>query len=47
MKIPNVPLRVVAGINNLFDEDYYNRVRPDGIDPAPRRNYYVGAAFEF
>ena len=47
MKIPNLPLRVVAGINNVFDEDYYNRVRPDGIDPAPRRNYYVGAALEF
>lgn len=47
MKIPNLPMRVVAGINNIFDEDYYNRVRPDGIDPAPLRNYYVGAALEF
>jgi outer membrane receptor protein involved in Fe transport len=46
-KIPNTPLRVVAGINNVFDEDYYNRVRADGIDPAPRRNYYFGAALEF
>lgn len=46
-KIPNTPLRVIAGVNNVFDEDYYNRVRPDGIDPAPRRNYYVGAALEF
>ncbi len=47
VKIPRTPLRVVAGVNNVFDEDYYNRVRPDGIDPAPRRNYYLGAAFEF
>jgi Fe(3+) dicitrate transport protein len=33
---------VVAGINNLFDEDYYARIRADGIDPAYRRNYYGG-----
>jgi Fe(3+) dicitrate transport protein len=46
-KIPNTPLRIIAGVNNVFDEDYYSRVRPDGIDPAPRRNYYVGAALEF
>jgi Fe(3+) dicitrate transport protein len=46
-KIPHTPLRVIAGVNNVFDEDYYSRVRPDGIDPAPRRNYYVGAAYEF
>jgi Fe(3+) dicitrate transport protein len=47
MKIPRTPLRVIAGINNLLDEDYYSRVRPDGIDPSPRRNYYIGAALEF
>ena len=46
-KIPRTSLRVIAGVNNLFDEDDYNRIRPDGIDPAPRRNYYVGAAIEF
>jgi outer membrane receptor protein involved in Fe transport len=46
-KIPRTPLRAIAGVNNLFDEDYYNRIRPDGIDPSPRRNYYVGAALEF
>ncbi|MGH7958837.1 MAG: TonB-dependent receptor domain-containing protein, partial [Opitutaceae bacterium] len=46
-KIPHTPLRVIAGVNNVFDEDYYSRVRPDGIDPAPPRNYYVGAALEF
>lgn len=47
VKIPRTPLRVIAGINNVFDEDYYSRIRPDGIDPAPRRNYYVGVAAEF
>lgn len=38
---------VVAGINNLFDEDYYSRVRGDGIDPAYGRNYYVGLSLSF
>ncbi len=46
-RIPRTPLRVIAGINNVLDEDYYSRVRPDGIDPSPRRNYYLGAALEF
>ena len=41
------PVRIIAGINNVFDEDYYSRVRADGIDPAPRRNAYLGAAWEF
>jgi Fe(3+) dicitrate transport protein len=38
---------VTAGINNLFDEDYYARVRNDGIDPANRRNYYGGISLKF
>lgn len=33
---------VFAGINNLFDEKYFARVRSDGIDPADGRNYYTG-----
>ncbi len=40
-------VRLIAGINNLFDESYYARVRNDGIDPSNGRNYYVGASFEF
>ncbi|MCU0752360.1 MAG: TonB-dependent receptor, partial [Akkermansiaceae bacterium] len=40
-------LRLIAGINNLFDESYFARVRNDGIDPANGRNYYVGASLEF
>ena len=40
-------LRLLAGINNLFDESYFARVRTDGIDPANGRNYYIGASFEF
>jgi Fe(3+) dicitrate transport protein len=38
---------VVGGINNLFDEDYYARVRGDGIDPAYGRNFYLGLQLEF
>ena len=38
---------VVGGINNLLDEDYYSRVRSDGIDPAPRRNFYGGVKVTF
>ena len=46
-RIPGTSLRAMAGINNLFDEDYYSRVRNDGIDPAPKRNYYLGLALSF
>lgn len=31
-----------GGINNLFDERYYSRIRSDGIDPAYERNIYGG-----
>ncbi|MBI3322411.1 MAG: TonB-dependent receptor [Candidatus Omnitrophica bacterium] len=30
------------GANNLFNEDYYSRVRSDGIEPAYERNLYAG-----
>ena len=40
-------LSVLAGINNLFDEDYYARIRGDGIDPAYGRNYYAGFSLAF
>lgn len=46
-RVPNTPVRVFAGVNNVLDEDYYSRVRNDGIDPAPRRNFYIGATLEF
>ena len=38
---------VVGGINNLFDEDYYARIRGDGIDPAYGRNFYAGIQVSF
>ncbi len=34
---------VFAGINNVFDEHYFARIRADGIDPVARRNFYGGA----
>jgi outer membrane receptor for ferrienterochelin and colicin len=40
-------LRLLAGVNNLFDADYFTRVRGDGIDPSMGRNVYVGASLEF
>ena len=38
---------LLGGVNNLFDEEYYSRIRNDGIDPAPGRNFYVGIRGEF
>ncbi len=35
-------LSLTTGINNVFDEKYYSRIRSNGIDPALPRNYYVG-----
>jgi len=46
-RIPGTVVRVIGGLNNLLDEDYYSRIRNDGIDPAPGRNFYLGAALEF
>jgi Fe(3+) dicitrate transport protein len=38
---------MLCGINNALDEDYYSRVRSNGIDPANDRNFYVGMRAEF
>lgn len=37
---------IQAGINNLFDEDYYSRVRNDGIEPAAERTVYLGFRYQ-
>jgi Fe(3+) dicitrate transport protein len=34
--------KLLFGINNLFDEKYYSRVRADGIQPVAGRNFYGG-----
>jgi len=46
-RLSESPFTVLAGINNLLDEDYYARIRNDGIDPAPGRNIYAGVRGEF
>ncbi len=40
-------LTLMAGLNNVFDESYYARIRNDGIDPAYGRNFYVGGSVNF
>lgn len=40
-------LWLLAGLNNALDEEYYSRIRANGIDPANGRNYYVGIRAEF
>jgi Fe(3+) dicitrate transport protein len=40
-------VRLIFGINNLFDEKYYARVRADGIQPTDGRNYYGGFSTTF
>jgi Fe(3+) dicitrate transport protein len=37
---------IQAGINNLLDEDYYSRVRNDGIEPAAERSVYFGFKYQ-
>lgn len=38
---------VVGGLNNIFDNLYYARIRSDGIDPAMPRNWYAGVKIKF
>lgn len=33
---------ILGGVNNLLGNDYYSRVRSDGIDPAADRTAYAG-----
>ncbi|MBI2495465.1 MAG: TonB-dependent receptor plug domain-containing protein [Candidatus Omnitrophica bacterium] len=40
-------LAFFGGINNLFDERYYARIRSEGIDPAQERNIYGGVRVGF
>ncbi|MGE5562018.1 MAG: TonB-dependent receptor family protein [Bacillota bacterium] len=37
-------LRLLAGVSNLSDRKYYNRVFQNGIEPAQRRKIYAGIA---
>ena len=40
-------LRLIAGISNLTDAKYYDRVFANGIEPAPRLSGYAGLSLEF
>ncbi|MDR2013270.1 MAG: TonB-dependent receptor [Rhodanobacter sp.] len=40
-------VRLLGGVSNLFDRKYYDRVFSNGIEPGPRRTYYIGAAYQF
>jgi Fe(3+) dicitrate transport protein len=42
---PTARWTVYGGVNNLLDEDYYSRVRTDGIEPALERTVYAGVRF--
>jgi Fe(3+) dicitrate transport protein len=40
-------LRLIAGITNLTDEKYYDRIFTNGIEPAPRRSGCAGLSLAF
>ncbi|MBI4355563.1 MAG: TonB-dependent receptor [Candidatus Omnitrophica bacterium] len=42
VKVWKDALTLFGGINNLFNERYYARIRSEGIDPAYERNIYGG-----
>jgi Fe(3+) dicitrate transport protein len=46
-KVYKDTVSVIGGVNNLFDRDYYARIRADGIDPAAPRNWYAGIKVKF
>ena len=37
-------IRLLAGVTNVTDRKYYNRVFQNGIEPAQRRKVYAGIA---
>lgn len=46
-KVYRDTVSVVGGVNNIFDSEYYARIRPDGIDPGSPRNWYAGLKVKF
>lgn len=46
-KVYRDTVSLIGGVNNIFDSDYYARIRPDGIDPGMPRNWYAGLKVEF
>lgn len=43
----NDAVTLLGGVGNALDEDYYSRVRSDGIEPAQERSYYLGVSLRF
>lgn len=43
----NARFAVYGGISNLFDEQYFARIRTDGIEPAAERTAYAGLRVTF
>lgn len=43
----NDSVSLLGGVGNALDEDYYSRVRGDGIEPAQQRSYYFGVSLRF
>lgn len=42
---PTASWTLYGGVNNLLDEDYFSRVRNDGIEPALERTVYAGVRY--
>jgi Fe(3+) dicitrate transport protein len=40
-------VRLLAGVSNIGDKKYYNRVFSNGIEPGLGRTYYGGFSYEF
>ncbi|WOO40992.1 TonB-dependent receptor family protein [Rubellicoccus peritrichatus] len=40
-------ISILGGINNLFNANYYSRIRSNGIDPLDPRNFWLGARASF
>ncbi len=38
---------VLAGVNNLFNTNYYSRIRSNGIEPLDGRTFWGGGRFSF
>ena len=43
----NQHIKLLGGVNNLFGEQYYSRVRGDGVEPAAERSPYLGIEVGF
>lgn len=40
-------VKVVGGVNNIFNEEYISRIRGNGLEPGNPRNIYAGLSVSF